>query len=62
MFSIRKYDHVSTCRFQLKWLSIRQRQSLRALIILHSIFMSPTLPTYLSHLFQYIYSSHYQNL
>ncbi|CAK1581557.1 unnamed protein product [Parnassius mnemosyne] len=62
IFNLRKYDHVSTYRSQLKWLPIRQRRSVRALTTLYSILMSPTPPSYLTSHFQYLCSSHDRNL
>ncbi|CAH1645617.1 unnamed protein product [Spodoptera littoralis] len=62
VFNLRKYDHVSAHRMQLKWLPIRQRREQRALTTLFSFLCSPSLPTYLSPYFQYLCANHSKNL
>ncbi|KAJ8710105.1 hypothetical protein PYW07_009471 [Mythimna separata] len=62
IFNLKKYDHVSNFRSELKWLPIRQRRSLRALTTLFSLLHSPTPPSYLITHFQYLCSSHAKNL
>lgn len=62
VFNLRKYDHVSAYRAQLKWLPIRQRRVMRALTTLFSILHSPTSPSYLTSHFQYMCSQHSKNL
>ncbi|KAJ8728174.1 hypothetical protein PYW08_016559 [Mythimna loreyi] len=62
IYNLRKYDHVSSYRTELKWMPIRQRRNLRALTTLFSLLNSPTPPSYLISHFQYLSSSHAKNL
>lgn len=62
IFGLRKYDHVSSFRAQLKWLPIRERRSLRSLCMLFSILNDPCAPEYLKSGFQILGSSHSRNL
>lgn len=62
IFGLRKYDHVSSFRSQLKWLPIRYRRSLRSLCMLFSILNDPCAPDYLQNYFKLLGSSHSRNL
>ncbi|XP_072934958.1 uncharacterized protein [Epargyreus clarus] len=53
IFGIRKYDHVSHLRKDLKWLPIRLRRNTRILCLLFNILNSTTSPTYLRERFSY---------
>ncbi len=54
IFGLRKYDHVSDFRAQLKWLPIRQRRDTHILSLLFSILNNPNSPSYLRERFEYI--------
>lgn len=58
VFNLRKYDHISAHRMQLKWLPIRLRRQQRALTTLFSYLDSPSSPTYLASYFQYTCANH----
>ncbi|CAK1579495.1 unnamed protein product [Parnassius mnemosyne] len=62
IYGLRKYDHVSFYRSQLKWLNIPQRRNLRILSTLFTILNDPLAPEYLKCKFQYLGSSHDCNL
>ena len=62
IYGLRKYDHISFYRSQLRWLPIRQRRSLRSLCLLFSIINDPCTPDYLKSYFQVLGSSHNRNL
>lgn len=62
IFGLRKYDHISSYRSQLKWLPIRLRRSLRCLCMLFTILTDPRAPDYLKSYFKVLGSSHTRNL
>ncbi|KAJ8719480.1 hypothetical protein PYW08_011655 [Mythimna loreyi] len=47
VFGLRKYDHVSQFRKDLKWLPIRLRRNTRVLCVLYNILFNPAYPGYL---------------
>lgn len=51
-FGLRKFDHVSEYRAQLKWLPIRLRRNSHILSLLFNILHSPTTPSYLKQQFR----------
>lgn len=53
IFGIRKYDHVSHLRKELKWLPIRLRRNSRILCLLFNILHNPSYPSYLRERFSY---------
>lgn len=53
VFGLRKYDHVSHLRKELKWLPIRLRRNTRILCLLFNILHNPSYPTYLRERFSY---------
>lgn len=57
IFGLRKYDHVSAFRAQLKWLPIRFRRNSHILCLLFSILHNPAAPNYLRDRFSYLHSS-----
>lgn len=62
IFCLRKYDHVSHFRAELKWLPIRERRNLRILCILFSTLKDPLSPTYLKTRFNLRTDTHNRNL
>lgn len=58
VFGLRKFDHVSHYRSQLKWLPIRRRRDLHTLSLLHNILFNPGAPAYLKERFKFISSTH----
>lgn len=62
VFGLRKYDHISSFRSQLKWLPIRLRRSLRSLCMLFTILNDRCAPDYLKAYFKVLGSSHSRNL
>lgn len=54
IFGLRKYDHVSEFRKQLKWLPIRQRRDSHTLSFLFSVLHNPKAPSYLRDRFEYL--------
>lgn len=58
VFGLRKYDHVSHFRTQLKWLNIRFRRSVHVLVSLYSILNNPKTPVYLKSRFKFLCDSH----
>lgn len=54
IFGLRKYDHVSKFRAQLKWLPIRRRRDCHILFLLYSILHNSNAPTYLLERFEYL--------
>ncbi|CAG9137853.1 unnamed protein product [Plutella xylostella] len=62
VFGLRKYDHVSQYRAQLKWLPIRDRRNLRILCLLFSILHEPNTPPYLKSMFQFLSDTHTRDL
>ena len=64
IFGLRKHDHVSQYRSQLKWLPIEYRRNLHALTLLYAILSKPVTPSYLKDRFKFLGSDtlHSQNL
>lgn len=56
IFGLRKYDHVSHFRSQLKWLPIRFRRNSHILVLLYGILFNPATPHYLKERFSYVNS------
>lgn len=56
IFDLRKYDHVSQFRSQLKWLPIRLRRDSHVLALLYGILFNPATPPYLKERFKYLSS------
>lgn len=56
IFGLRKYDHVSEFRTQLKWLPIRHRRNSHILVLLYNILFNPSTPLYLKKRFNYLSS------
>ncbi|PZC81529.1 hypothetical protein B5X24_HaOG212453 [Helicoverpa armigera] len=54
IFGLRKYDHVSEFRSQLKWLPIRQRRDAHILSFLFSLLHNPNAPNYLKERFEFL--------
>lgn len=54
IFGLRKYDHVSHYRAQLKWLPIRDRRNIHILSLLFNSLFNPSAPIYLSERFSYL--------
>ena len=52
VFGLRKYDHITEYRSQLKWVGIRDRRHLHMLTLLFNILHNPHTPTYLSSRFK----------
>lgn len=57
IFGLRKYDHISAFRAQLKWLPIRFRRNLRILCLLFNVLFNPAAPNYLRDRFSFLHSS-----
>ncbi|CAG9791721.1 unnamed protein product [Diatraea saccharalis] len=55
IFGLRKYDHVSNYRSELKWLPIRLRRNSRLLSLLYNILFNPTYPHYLKERFSFLH-------
>lgn len=53
IFGLRKYDHISQFRSQLKWLPIRHRRNAHVLSTLYNILYNPSAPSYLRNLFHF---------
>lgn len=53
IFGLRKYDHISSFRSQLKWLPIRYRRNAHILSTLYNILYNPSAPSYLRNLFHF---------
>lgn len=51
MYGLRKYDHISHYRTQLKWLNIRHRRNTHILCLLYNILHHPLSPHYLKERF-----------
>nr|XP_026495175.1 uncharacterized protein LOC113400004 [Vanessa tameamea] len=62
IFGLRKFDHVSQYRSQLKWLPIRLRRNLHVLSLLYSILYVERTPPYLKELFKFLGSDSIHNL
>ena len=56
IYGLRKYDHVSHFRAELKWLSIRQRRSSHILSFLFNILKNLSSPPYLRERFMFLFS------
>lgn len=56
IYGLRKYDHVSYYRSQLKWLPIRLRRNSHILAHLYGILFNPSTPLYLKERFKYLSS------
>lgn len=56
IFGLRKFDHVSCFRAQLKWLPIRHRRNVHILSLLFNVLFKPQSPSYLSERFSYLAS------
>ncbi|CAK1592913.1 unnamed protein product [Parnassius mnemosyne] len=54
IFGLRKFDHVSEYRAQLKWLSIRKRRDLHVLLFLYFLLFNSLAPPYLRERFEYL--------
>ena len=54
IFGLRKHDHVSQYRSQLKWLSIKHRRYLHSLTLLYTILFHPDTPPYLKERFKFL--------
>lgn len=57
IFGLRKFDHVSKYRKELKWLPIRLRRDTHILTFLYSILTNPRYPSYLRDLFDFLPSN-----
>ena len=62
IFGLRKYDHVSEFRTQLKWLPIRLRRNTHILSLLYSILFNPNSPKYLKKRFRFLSETHNRTL
>lgn len=56
IFGLRKFDHISNFRVQLKWLPIRLRRNSHILNLLYSVLFNPSTPPYLKERFTYLSS------
>ncbi|KAG7308368.1 hypothetical protein JYU34_005566 [Plutella xylostella] len=56
IFGLRKYDHISEYRAQLKWLPIRLRRNTHILTVLYNVLNNPAAPHYLRCKFTYLCS------
>lgn len=54
VYGLKKYDHVSHFRNELKWLPIRLRRNTRILCLLYNILHHPLYPSYLRERFTYV--------
>ena len=57
IFDLKKFDHVSNYRKQLKWLPIRHRRSSRILCFLFNVIHNPDFPQYLRDRFSFVHSN-----
>lgn len=55
IFGLRKYDHVSNFRKDLKWLPIRLRRNVRILCLLFNVLFNPAYPSYLRERFSFVH-------
>ncbi|CAH2084018.1 unnamed protein product [Euphydryas editha] len=62
VFGLRKYDHISQYRSELKWLPIRERRNSRILCLLFTLLFHPTTPPYLKCKFSFLSDSHERSL
>ncbi|CAK1594935.1 unnamed protein product [Parnassius mnemosyne] len=62
IFGLRKYDHVSQFRKQLKWLPIHLRRNVHLLSLLFCVLFDPKSPRYLKEQFHYRYEFHDRSL
>lgn len=51
IYGLRKYDHVSQFRVQLKWLNIRSRRNAHIVFLLYNVLFNPYSPNYLKERF-----------
>ncbi|CAG9137695.1 unnamed protein product [Plutella xylostella] len=56
IFGLRKYDHISEYRAQLKWLPIRLRRNTHILNMLFNVLNNPSSPQYLKSKFSFLCS------
>lgn len=54
IFGLRKFDHISEFRSQLKWLPIRRRLDLHVVSFLYNILFNPLSPSYLRERFNFL--------
>ena len=57
IFGLRKYDHVSQYRNELKWLPIRYRRDCHVLYLLYNIINNPSFPSYIRERFEFLFPS-----
>lgn len=64
IFGLRKYDHVTQYRYQLKWLTVKDRRHLHSLTLLYTVLYHPITPSYLKERFKFLGSNtlHSQHL
>ena len=64
IFGLRKFDHVTQYRTQLKWLTVKDRRQLHSLTLLYTILYHPVTPSYLKERFKFLGSNtlHSQHL
>ncbi len=58
IFGLRKYDHVSEYRAELKWLPIRFRRNAHILSVLYNILFNPSTPKYLTTRLEFLCDTH----
>lgn len=56
VYGLRKFDHVSKYRKDLKWLPSRFRLNVHILTLLYNILHNPSIPCYLRERYEYLYS------
>jgi hypothetical protein len=56
IFNIKKFDHITSYRNQLKWLTMRQRRKLHLLLLVHKTLYSASSPYYLKEMFEFLAS------
>ncbi|CAH2099536.1 unnamed protein product [Euphydryas editha] len=62
IFGLRKYDHVSDFRTQLKWLPIRLRRNTHILCLLYRVLFHLDTPLYLKNRFEFLCDTHERSL
>lgn len=62
IFGLRKFDHVSQFRRDLKWLTIRDRRNFHLLSLLYNVLFYPLSPNYLKNRFTFLSNTHDRNL
>lgn len=55
IYGLRKFDHISKSRAQLKWLTIRQFRNVYIICLLYNILLNPAFPVYLCDSFNYVH-------